>query len=75
MNAKYPDAYGTCYRTATDRIIGVRGGFSSTWYVGYMDGASRRKGYPFCKAAGPDPAKVQAELDKTAAEKGWEVTE
>ncbi len=76
MNAKYPEAYGTCYKTSTKRIVGLRSGFVEHWFVGYVDRASKRVGYPFFKVRqSKDPAKAQVELDKFAKEKGWEVAE
>jgi hypothetical protein len=79
MNAKYPEAYGTCYRNikaSVVRVIGVREGFTGKWFVGYMDGKTRRKsyaGHPFGQVSNPDPAIMQAKLDDHAKEKGWEV--
>lgn len=74
MNAKYPEAYGTCYKTATERIIGLRSGFVQHWFVGYVDNISKRKGYPFFKVTNSTiPELAQAELDAFAKEKGWKV--
>ena len=75
MNAKYPEAYGTCYKTGTERIIGLREGFSTHWFVGYVDNQSKRKGYPFFKVQSrTDPAAAQVELDAFAeTKKGWKV--
>ena len=78
MNAKYPEAYGTCYLTGNNRILGVREGFTGKWFVGFMDGRTRRKSYPlypFGQVSDQDPANMQAKLEDYAKEKGWEVAE
>ena len=76
MNAKYPDAYGTCYLATNRRILGVRQGFTEKWFVGYVDDRTRRKSYPlypFGQVSDPDPAIMQVKLDDYAKEKGWQV--
>ncbi len=77
MNAKYPEAYGTCYEvpTGSKRIIGVREGFERTWYVGYVDGKAGRKRFPRppLSASWGGQIAVQAELDQFAKERGWKV--
>ena len=75
MNPKYPEAYGTCYKTVTRRIIGVREGFGGTWFVGYIDDMTKRKTHPNCKISGSNPEIVQAYLDGYACAVGWKVEE
>lgn len=80
MNAKYPEAYGTCYvvPTGSKRIIGVREGFEGTWFVGYVDGKAGRKRFPIFPLStwsSSDPNEVQAKLDESAKHDGWKVAE
>jgi len=78
MNAKYPDAYGTCYVVPKlRRVVGVRKvDFERIWYVGYVDGKPGAKVcliHPLHKSRRCSPGPAQDVLDGYAESQGWKV--